>query len=213
MNNVASPTSIKVICEYYLYLGDFLRIMKPIVFLFLIVFFVSCNQTFYTKGLVKRNEQKSALSYKYAVKDGYFEYVSNDFYTESKSKLIDSLRNYILDMDKKMKVSVLSNQELTKYNEIIDQLNDPKYTQYDSSKVYRIYFNEQIPGLKYEVIAVNYWNYSNVRFLFPFLLLGNRVHLRNQCINRAMRVCVKMEADGIIMNSNLSASKIFILVK
>jgi hypothetical protein len=62
--------------------------MKPIVFLFLIVFLASCNQTFYTKGLVKRNERKSELGYTYTVKDGYFEYVKNDFYTETKSRLM-----------------------------------------------------------------------------------------------------------------------------
>jgi hypothetical protein len=116
-------------------------------------------------------------------------------------------------MDKKVKGDTLSNEELTRYNVISNQLNDPKFMQYDSSKAFRIYFNEQIPGLKYEVIAVNYWNYTNARFLFPFLLLGNRVHLRNQCVNKAMKVCIKMGADGIIMNSNLSASKIFILIK
>jgi hypothetical protein len=80
----------------------------------------------------------------------------------------------------------------------------------DSTKNIYLSFDVNIPNISYEVKAIHFWDYSNYRFLVPFLTLGNEIHKRNQCVNRAIEVCNKNNIDGIIISPTLNH---FILFK
>lgn len=172
----------------------------------------SCSRTIYVQDIIRKNEMSSNNHFKYDSKLGYYTCKSKS-YSQKKQILIDSFRTDFKNYDEKFWTGTLNVDEIKRLNEAKLKLADYKFMEFDSAKNIIVSFDEQLPSLNYTVFAVHYWDYSNARFLFPLLLLGNRIHLINQCVNRAIDEAVLNNADGVIINSNLYVSKLFVLKK
>lgn len=89
---------------------------------------------------------------------------------------------------------------------ILSQMNElPK----DSTINYIVSFQDYIPGINYTIVRTYWWDYSNIRFLVPFLDLFDRWHNYNQCVNRAVEKCMKYNCDGVIIAGDYSTFKLF----
>jgi len=178
----------------------------------LLVFLCSCSKTIFVADIVESNEYMSKDSFKYEYSNGYYTCKSKT-YSKNKRLLIDSFKSDFENLDAKLlKNGVLNIYETKKLNAAKINLEDSKFCNYDATKTIIVSFNEQLPNLNYKIISVHHWDYSNARFLIPFLTLGNRQHLINQCINRAVQEAGLTGADGVIINANLSSSKLFVLI-
>ena len=174
------------------------------------VFLCSCSSTLSVTDIVKQNESMSNDGFKYEYFNGYYTCKIKS-YSKNKRLLIDSFLSDSKNLEQRSWNGTLNADEKKRFNEARTNLENSKFWNFDTTKNIIVSFNEQLPNLNYKVTAVHYWDYSNARFLFPILILGNRKHLINQCVNRAIQEAGLTGADGVIINSNLYSSKLFII--
>lgn len=76
-----------------------------------------------------------------------------------------------------------------------------------ASKSIVISFSEHMP-FKYEVTHIKNWDHVNFRILAFPLLLGQRAHIINKCVDVAIKTCAKLGGDGVIIDNSLVNFKI-----
>ncbi len=81
----------------------------------------------------------------------------------------------------------------------------------DSTYNYIVSFTDNMKGINYSVVRTYWWDYSNWRFMIPFLGYFNRWHNFNQCVNRGMAKCLKYNCDGVIIAGDYSTFKLFVV--
>lgn len=178
----------------------------------LLILFCSCSKTIMVNDIIKRNEIRANYQYKYDNHKGFY-ICKTKSYSLYKRTLIDSFTKDFTSLDKKDWKGTLTPEEKKRYNEAKSKLENPKFLEFDSSKNLIVSFDGQIQNLNYSTFAIHYWDYSNFRFIIPFLMLGNRIHLINKCVNKAIVIAEKNGADGVIINSDLYSSRHFKIIK
>jgi hypothetical protein len=188
-----------------------IKMKKIFTICILLIFLSSCSRTLFVSDIIKRNEISGNNEYKYDYSNGYYT-LKTKSYSKNKRALIDSFKSDYKNLEQKNWNGTLNLDEKKRFNEAKINLEDSKFWNYDTTKNIIVSFDEQLPNINYKVIAFHYWDYSNARFLFPILILGNRKHLINKCVNKAIEEAQLNGADGVIINSNLHSSKLFVLI-
>ena len=175
--------------------------MKKILLIFIVFILSSCSETILIQNLIDRPTVKYEIKkteYSYVVKIPCYKLATLDSINEKKQSLRQKLKdNY--------------RGESSDYDPTTSEMNAKILEEFkkDSIKQLYIYFAE--PKEKFDVIAIHYWDYSNVRFLVPFLPFFNNEHKKNQCINRALEAAIieSDDIDGVIISDNLFTSRLF----
>jgi len=81
--------------------------------------------------------------------------------------------------------------------------------EFDSVGFINISFEEQLIKNNSIPEFIYYWDYSNARFLVPFLPFGNEEHKRNQCVNRAIEACYKSDMSTVVISPTLNHFKLY----
>jgi hypothetical protein len=79
----------------------------------------------------------------------------------------------------------------------------------DSAIVIKVSFDKTRSNENLKLESIYYWDYSNFRFLVPFLPLFNEYHKRNQCVNKAIESCIKNNMDAVVICPSLNHFKLY----
>ena len=102
----------------------------------------------------------------------------------------------------------MSELELAEFNNYRNIFENP--IAYDSTGFISVSFDETYATKnKLELKNIYYWDYSNGRFLVPFLPFFNEQHKRNQCVNRAIEACYKNNMNQVVISPTLNHFKLY----
>ena len=80
---------------------------------------------------------------------------------------------------------------------------------FDSIGFINVSFDEQTTKTNSKLELIYTWDYSNCRFLVPFLPFGNGIHKRNQCVNRAIEACYKSNMNAVVISPTLNHFRLY----
>jgi hypothetical protein len=127
----------------------------------------------------------------------------------SKSKL-DERQRVIREFDDlliKSYSTVLSDEERNKYSILYREQYQPIV--FDSTGFIKVSFDERLIDNSAKLEYIYFWDYSNIRFLVPFLSFGNEIHKINQCVNKAIEVCYKNHMNSVVIAPTLNHFKLY----
>lgn len=184
--------------------------MKKLLLLFAcLIVMAGCNVNRTTIQLTQHKGVKYKLQ---AVPDeknaDYFVYTSIGYNNENSVKM----EQYFAELEKlnQMETGVMSQSDKdfceNSRNILKTQIeNLPK----DSTRNFIVSFQDYIPNVNYTIVRSYWWDYSNFRFLVPFLPFFDRWHNYNQCVNKAVKKCLQYNCDGVIIAGDYSTFKLF----
>ena len=175
--------------------------MKQSIYLLSLLFIISsCSTLDNFDDITKRADAKYKI-----MPNGKASYIATvPAISITKKHLIST---YAKDYSYNLSDSINENQKIMWYLNSLTDMNEDAL--FDSIGTIHVYFDERNLNPNSKIEAFYYWDYSNIRFLVPFLLFGNEEHKRNQCVNRAIEACYRNNMDAVVISPTLHHFKLY----
>jgi hypothetical protein len=178
--------------------------MKQLIYLTsILIVLSSCSSLNSIDSLVNKSDPKYNVKY-----SNDLTYVATVPFL-SKSKL-DERERVIREFDDlliKSYSTALNDEERNSYYLLYREKSKPVI--FDSIGVIKVSFDERLIDSSTKLDYIYFWDYSNIRFLVPFLSLGNEIHKRNQCVNKAIEVCYKNHMHNVVITPTLNHFRLY----